>query len=315
MMVELNKLLGIQTKLSTAYHPQTDGQTERANQEIEQYLRLFVDHRQHDWPEWLALAEFAHNNSIHSSTSVTPFYASYGLHPRMGIEPNRTSKNEAASEFAGRMKRIHEEAQAALIKARDEMKRYADQTRGETPEYKVGQKVWLETTDLAIKRPSKKLAEKRIGPYPILEIISKNAVKLKLPKSIHIHPVVNVSRIRPYNSPRIHGQKRKPPPPVEIDGEQEYEVEKILDSRLYRGKLEYLVKWEGYTDEWNNWNKPEDMQHAQEAIDEFHQKYPSAPRRIYFMKKDHFKLAFKPYINFTNTPDDLFSRLETEIGD
>jgi len=128
---ELNKLLGIQTKLSTAFHPQTDGQTERVNQEVEQYLRLFISHRQDDWPEWIATAEFAYNNKVHTAMQVSPFYANYGFNPRMGVEPRRTSKVEAAEDFAKRMQRIHEEAQAALSKARDEMKRYADQHRNE----------------------------------------------------------------------------------------------------------------------------------------------------------------------------------------
>jgi len=81
---ELNKMLGIQTKLSTAFHSQTDGQTECMNQELEQYLQFFVDHRQKDWPEWLALAEFAINNKVHSTTKVSPFIANYGRKVRMG---------------------------------------------------------------------------------------------------------------------------------------------------------------------------------------------------------------------------------------
>jgi transposase InsO family protein len=100
LMKELNKLLGIQTKLSTAYHPQTDGQTERMNQEVEQYLRLFISHRQDDWAEWIAIAEFSYNNKIHSLTKVSPFYANYGYHPRMGTELHWYMKVEAADEFA-----------------------------------------------------------------------------------------------------------------------------------------------------------------------------------------------------------------------
>ena len=90
----------IKTKLSTAYHPQTDGQTEWVNQEIEQYLRLFISHRQNDWPEWIASAEFAYNNKIHTATRISPFYANYGYNPRMGIEPRRVIKSEPAKEFA-----------------------------------------------------------------------------------------------------------------------------------------------------------------------------------------------------------------------
>ena len=122
LMKELNKLLEIQTKLSTAYHPQMDGQTKRMNQEIKQYLRLFISHRQHDWPEWVTIAEFSYNNKIHASIKVSPFFANYGFNPRMGVEPHRQTKVEAADDFTKRMKFIHEEAQAALTKAKEEMK-------------------------------------------------------------------------------------------------------------------------------------------------------------------------------------------------
>ena len=129
---------------------------------------------------------------------MSPFFANYGYHPRMGTEPHRHTKVEAADDFATRMKHVHEEAQSALTKAKDEMKRYADFHRGEPPKYQVGDKVWLETENLKLLRPSKKLSEKRIGPYPIIEMKSSNAVQLKLPRSIKIHPIVNVSHVRPY---------------------------------------------------------------------------------------------------------------------
>ena len=86
-MKELNEILGIKTKLSMAYHQQTDGQREWVNQEIKQYLRMFVSHIQNDWPEWIACAEFTYNNKIHTATHVSPFYANYGMNSRMGIEP------------------------------------------------------------------------------------------------------------------------------------------------------------------------------------------------------------------------------------
>ena len=158
-MCELNTILGIQTKLSTAYNPQTDGQTERLNQDVEQYLRLFISQRQNDWSEWIACAEFAYNNKVHSATKVLPFCADYGQHQRMGIEPQRAGKSEPAKEFAKQIKEIHEEAGAVLSKVCDDMTRYADQHRGSAPEYKVGNKVWLSTKDIKINRPSRKLAE------------------------------------------------------------------------------------------------------------------------------------------------------------
>ena len=113
---ELNRMLGIKTKLLTAFHPQTDGQTEQINQELEQYLRFFIKHRQKDWPEWLAAAEFAINNKVHMATKVLPFMANYGKELRMGGDIRRKGKVESATAFVKRMKKVHEEAEAALRK-------------------------------------------------------------------------------------------------------------------------------------------------------------------------------------------------------
>ena len=126
MMRELNNLLGIQMKLSTAYHPQTDGQTERVNQELEQYLRVFINHRQEQWPDWLGMVEFTYNNKIHTATKTSPFKTNYGQDPRMGFEGRRKGKYETAERFAEKMKKIHEEARAALRKAQEEMKKFGD---------------------------------------------------------------------------------------------------------------------------------------------------------------------------------------------
>ena len=151
LMKELNKLLGIQTKLSTAYHPQTDGQTEWMNQEIEQYLQLFISHQQHDWPEWVTIAEFSYNNKIHASIKVSPFFTNYSFNPSMGVELHKQMKVEAVDDFTKQMKFIYKEAQAALTKAKEEMKCYADYHCGDLPQYQVGQKVWLETKNFNIQ--------------------------------------------------------------------------------------------------------------------------------------------------------------------
>jgi len=106
LMRELSGMLGIASKLSTAFHPQTDGQTERVNQELEQYLRMFIDHRQEQWPEWLETAEFAYNNKVHSSTQTTPFKANYRQDPRMGFEGRKKGKYEGTEKFVTKIKEI-----------------------------------------------------------------------------------------------------------------------------------------------------------------------------------------------------------------
>ena len=126
---ELNKMLGIEMRLSTAFYPQTDGQTEQMNQELEQYLRFFVDHRQKDWLEWLALAEFVVNDEVHITTKMSSFMANYGRELRMGGNIRKKGKVEKATEFVKRMKKVHEEAGVALKKAQEDMKRQANKGR------------------------------------------------------------------------------------------------------------------------------------------------------------------------------------------
>ena len=176
---ELNKILRIETKLLTAFYPQTDGQTEQMNQELEQYLWFFVDHRQKDWPEWLALVEFAVNNKVHTATKVSPFMANYGRELRMGGDIRKREKVEKATEFVERMKKVHEEIGVVLKKVQEDMKRQADRERKESEEWKKGNKVMLSTKDLVFKeRPVRKLVERYVGPYEIEEVVLTNAIKL-----------------------------------------------------------------------------------------------------------------------------------------
>jgi len=202
LMRELNEMLGIKSKLSMAFHPQTDGQMERVNQELEQYLRMFIDHRQEQWPEWLEIAEFTYNNKAHSSTRMLPFKANYRQDPRMGFEGRKKGKYQGAEEFIEKMKEIQEEeAKVVLGRTQEEMKKYVDRKRGEVDDYKVGDLVMLSTKDLKyqmVGRRTEKLTERFVGPYKIKKIILLNAVELELPSTVKIHLVVNVSRIRQY---------------------------------------------------------------------------------------------------------------------
>jgi len=243
LMRVLNQMLGIESKMSTAFYPQTDGQMERVNQELEQYLRMFIDHQQEQWPDWLGMAEFAYNNKMHSSTKTSPFKANYRQDPRMGFEVRKKGKYEGAEKFVVKMKEIQEEARAALGKAQEEMKKYVDRKRAEVNEYKVGDLVMLSTKDLKyqiMERRTEKLMERFVGPYKIKKIISSNAVELELPSTVKIHPVVNVSRIQRYVG-QVEGQRKKQPAPVVIEGEEEWEVERILNKQQIRGKDKYLV--------------------------------------------------------------------------
>ena len=191
------------------------------NQELEQYLRFFVEHRQKDWPEWLVSAEFVVNNKVRTATKVSLFMANYRRELRMGRDIRKKGKVESAMEFMERMKKIHEEAEVALKKTQEEMKRYMDRSRKETERWKKGDRVLLSTKDLVFKeRPVQKLTERYVGPYAIEEIVSTNAVKLQLPSLMRIHPVVNVSQIVWYKE-QIEGQKKEKEKPVEVEGIKE----------------------------------------------------------------------------------------------
>ena len=211
------------------------------NQELEQYLRFFVDCKQKDWLEWLASAEFAVNNKVHTTTKVLPFMANYGRELRMGGNIRKRGKIEKATEFVERMKKVHEEAGKVLKKAQEDMKRQADKGRRKTKEWKKGDKVLLSTKDLVFKeRPARKLVDQYIGPYTIEEVVSTNMVKLRLLTSMRIYPVVNISWIVRYKK-QVEGQKKEKRKPIKIEGVKEWEIERILNKRKIRGVDKYLV--------------------------------------------------------------------------
>ncbi len=161
------RLLGIKATKTTAYHPQADGQTKQVNQELKQYLWLFVNERQNDWVDLLPMAEFQYNNHVHSSTQQTPFFLDSGQHPQMGFEPRQPSRIESANEFTDWMKLALEEAKAALTKAKDDMARYYNQRPLPTPTYEQGDMVYLDASDIKTTCPSHKLSHRRLGPFPV----------------------------------------------------------------------------------------------------------------------------------------------------
>ena len=155
------------------------------------------------------------------------------------------------------------------------MAQYTNQYRGNAPEYKASDKVWLSTKSIKINRPLYKLAEWQLGPFEIIKVISLNVVKLKLSASFKIHDIINILWVQLYKAP-VAGQQVIPPEPIEVEGSPEYEVEEVLDSWLKRGKLEYLVKWSGYTNDHNTWESKSNLVNSKEVINDFHKLNPSA---------------------------------------
>src|SRR5882672_10181951 len=177
-----------------AYHLQTDGQTERVNQEVKCFLQLFINQRQDNWYEWLAIAEFAYNDRIHASTRLSPFMMDTRQNPQLSIEPLRESRLETLNDFASQMDAATKEAHSALSQVADDMAHFYDAHWKEAPLYMVGDKVWLNGQNIMMTRPRKKLDHKWLGPYPVDKVISRSAYQLKLPSSFgQTHPVFSVT--------------------------------------------------------------------------------------------------------------------------
>lgn len=273
----LFKILQVKIKLSSAYHPQTDGQTERVNQVLEQFLRCSINYHQDNWVDLLPIAEFAYNNTIQESIQQTPFFANYGFHPRFDSLTFNRTKNPAAEDLATRLEEIHKSMKLKLAEAQERQKLNADKSRKQHPHISVGDRVWLLRRHLKTRRPSDKLDYRRLGPFVVTKQVNEVAYRLDLPPSMKIHPVFHVSLLEPYKESTFPGRLQVPPPPIEIDGEEEFEVSEILDSRINRRKLEYLVHWQGYEVSERTWEPANNLSNAPEMIQEFHRLYPNKP--------------------------------------
>ena len=275
---QLMHLLGIKVNLSTAYHPQTDGQTERVNQVLEQYLRCFVNYEQTNWISLLPLAQFSYNNTLHSTTQTTPFFANQGWHPRFEITSPTQPVNPAAEARAQELHNLHKELIALLKQAQEQQKEQADRLRTPAPSFEVGDQVWLLRKNIKTTRPCNKLDYRKLGPFKIIARVNPVAFRLDLPAHYHIHPVFHVSLLEKYHTSAIPGRKPEPPPSVEVESEQEWAVDRILDSFVKRRRFYYLVSWRGYPESEATAEPPEHLTHAQDLVEEFHRLHPDKPR-------------------------------------
>jgi hypothetical protein len=239
--------LGTQRNMSTPYHPQSDGQTERMNRVLEEMLRHFVTPYQTDWVSHLTNCEFAINNAVQESTGFSPFYLTYGYHPLTPATMLNPSHVPAADELHRQITQDLEQAKLHLEAARKRQKYYYDLER-RTSTYEVGQHVLLSTANVGLYcAGSPKLLPRYIGPFKILKRIGEMAYKLDIPVTLKIHNVFHVSRLKTF---RADTRVQTPPLPITIDGNLEYEVEKVYGHRDVkvgnRTRREYLVRWVGY---------------------------------------------------------------------
>ena len=265
--------LGVHQNLSTAFHPQTDGLTERTNQWIEQYLRLVTSAQPNDWSKWLTIASAVHNDRLNSTLKMSPNQALLGYRPILYPNQIVDTNNQEAETRIDEMLQRRAQATAAINKAAHQ---------GVIPEdmFQIGDLVWLEAANLKLPYQTSKLAPKRQGPFKIIKRISPVAYQLDLPRAWTIHDVFHASLLTRYQETEAHGPNFIRPPPDLIGGEQEYEVESLINHRWHgrRRQLQYLIKWKGYPHSDNTW-EPKENVHADQLIRDYHQHSPLQPHK------------------------------------
>lgn len=277
---EICKRLKIHRRLSTAFHPQTDGATERANQEIERILRAFTVFSQEDWSNLLPIAAAAINNREAASTGLAPFFFTHGYHiDPIGLEDdgnlqdNAKGPERAGRDFVDRLREASDWAQAAIAIAQDRQQDQANRNRQVAPIYRVGDKVWLHLRNISSYRPSKKL-DWLHAKYTVINVPTPHTVELSVPRGVH--PVFHIDLIRPAASDPLPSQTvdDTQPPPIVVDNEAEWEVEEIIAARTKRigrgRRREVLVKWAGYAEQ--TWERLEDLENCT-ALDAFEERY------------------------------------------
>ena len=246
----LGSLLCMRLHFTSGHRPSANGQVERINSTLEQYLCIYCNYQQNNWSKLLPLAEFAYNNAPHESTGISPFFATRGYDPLIAIHPDAEVTDLRARHYAINFDEIHKFLRDRMKDAQDTMSRYADRNRLPPPPFRVGDRVFVRTDHIRTNRTARKLAEQKIGPFPIISQPSTSSFTLRLPNTIRIHPVFHVSQLEPEHPNTFQDRDQPPPPPIIVDGAPEYLIDRIIDSKYNRTRrkcqLSYHVKWVGY---------------------------------------------------------------------
>jgi hypothetical protein len=283
---ELWNLFGTKLNMSTARHPETDGQTERMNRVLEEILRAYVSKEGDDWDEHLDIAEIAYNNSKHASTGFTPYYLNSGSDIHLPIDhalsSSALSPNPSAAECVHQMHLDLTIAKENILKAQQRQEKYANRKRRDADEYEVGDRVMLSTEGMTGK--SGKLLSKFIGPFQVIAVPSLLNVKLLLPSQLlssRTHDVFHISKVKHFitSDREFPGREQvdRPLPEMIIEGEEHFEVESLLAKRqIKKGRkskiIQYLVKWKGFDMSESSWQTEDDLVNAPEMIHEYEQR-------------------------------------------
>ena len=268
--------IGATVSLSSGYHPQTNGQAERANQSMEDTLRCYCSKNPANWSQYLPWVEYAHNTLVSSSSGLSPFQASLGYQPPVFPSQEQEAAVSSPNAHLRRCRRTWRRTRAALLKSRELSVSQANRHRTPAPVYTVGQQVMLRAKNIPLPGTSKKLAPRFIGPFKVAKIINPCAVRLTLPASMRVCPTFHVSQIKPVETCPLVPPPPAPPPPRALDtGDLVWEVNKVLDVRRYGRGFQYLIDWVGYGPEDRSW-VPRSYFADDSVLQDFYAENPSA---------------------------------------